>query len=256
METEEILTFEVPVCTLIRSSLCIEYLLSKLHAYIQRSQPYDIQTCVSTFVELLITLDKQELRSKYFQSFSHAHFVLKKMSNDDVCPNTLQHVLTKIQTLLNILSQNRGKFAEPVRRMPFFKHIMQYQATPGSESGHLMPDYQLWLSQSIRQCVHEMESWLVHFHDIDEITRTHLMFVRDAGEFQTAVAKKGFFQDSMDSRCQMIRIRIPAEKKLYPKLSVGQHGMSIQFFSLSSVNQPSRKHTGDTPFEVAYCFLN
>lgn len=256
MENEECFTFEVPVCTLLRSSLCIEYLLSKLHSYIQRSEHYDTQTCISTFVELLTALDKQELRSKYFQSFSHAHFVLKKMSNEEVCTNTLHHVLNKIQSLLNILSQSHGKFAEPIRKLPFFKNIMQYQAIPGSESGHLMPDYQLWLNQSIRQCVHDMESWLVYFHDIDEITRTHLMFVRDAGEFQTTFANKGFFQDSMDSRCQLIRIRIPTHLRLYPKVSVGQHGMSIQFFSLSSVTAPSHKHTGDASFEVAYCFLN
>lgn len=256
MKKNKTLTYEVPVCALIRSSLCIEYLLSKLHAYLERAEDFDIQTCINTFVDLLNTLDKQELRSKYFQSFSHAHFVLERMSNEDVCESKLKDVLKKIQTLLNILSKESGKFAEPVRRIDLFRHIMQHQNTPGCESGYLMPNYYLWLNESIPVCLHDMESWLVHFHDIDEITRTHLTFVRDSGCFQQDIAHRGFYQQSMDSRCQLIRVKVPTDTSLFPKVSVGQHGISLQFFTLSDIAFPSQKTTVDIPFEISYCFLN
>lgn len=256
MEKEKCLTFEFPVCSLIRVSITVEYLLSKLNAYLQRGSAFDLQTSIDTFSSLLNVLDKQELRSKYFQAFSHARFVLKKISNDDVCHDKLHIALSKIQSILNVLSKEHGKFAEALRMQTFFKHIMQHQHLPGSESGQLMPDYYLWLNQPHTKCLDDMESWLVHLRDIDEISKTHLAFVRESGDFQEETADNGFYQHSIDNRCQLIRIKLLAHQSVYPKVSVGQHGVSIQFFHQVDMAKPSNKLTSNITFQIASCFLN
>lgn len=252
---DHLLTFEQGTSELVNLSLRIEYLLSKLHQYIHRDLPFDRQCSVQTMLELLHHLNKQELRSKYFKEFSHAAYILQKLSNQEVCPKKLKTTLDSIQKQISALSQRSGKFAEELRLSPFFKQLQHNQLTTAQLIPCQNPEYFYWLNQSSQHCLSELEEWAACFQEVEQVVGHYLALIRQAGEFKHQSAAKGFYQEHIDTRAQMVRLQVNREQQIYPKVSLGQHGISVQFFYFSHANTVSAKSTEDIDFNIAYCHL-
>ncbi len=257
MPNENMILFESPVCHLIRHSLKVEYLSDKAHAYAQSGRPFDIQTCVATIIEFLALLDKSELHCKYYQEFAHAHHVISRIEKEEsVCQGKVKQTLADLQRLLNLLSNKKGKFAEDLRENHFFKQIIKPNLRLGSEYDFLSPGYYLWLNQPTQKCLSDIETWLSHFNTIIDISRTHLKLIRESGYCQQKVASDGFFQEALEKPCQLIRLEFDKSLMIYPIISAGNHGVSIQFFQSAHFSKPSHKYTDDIPFNIYYCFLS
>lgn len=252
---DDALTYEVPVSELLTLSLRIEYLIGKLHTYINRDSPFDRQQSLSGLVELLTLLNKQELRSKYYKEFSHAYYLLSKIKDDHVCPEKLGESLNDLQAQLTLLNQKSGKFADKLRFMPFFKHLMQNSLLPLADYPNLNPEYHFWISQSQAICQNDLEQWFAHFSDIEHITQSYLSFVRKTGEFHQKTASRGFYQEHLGNKYQMVRIQLHPQQRAYPKISMGQHGASVQFFDFNGADHNPTKSLADIQFNIAYCCL-
>lgn len=249
-----LLTFEHGTSELVNLSLRVEYLIKKLHLYIERDLPFDRQSSISTMLELLQYLNKQELRSKYFKEFSHAAYILQKLQGENVCQDRLKQTLDSIQKQISDLSLKSGKFADELRSNLFFKQL-QNQLNSSQVIPCQNPEYHYWINQADDLCLNELHEWAHAFDEIKHVITHYLTLTRQACQFTSQIASSGFYQEQMDSRTLMVRLQIDKALQLYPKMSLGQHGVSIQFFCFSHTNIVSTKATDNVDFNIAYCYL-
>ncbi len=250
-----LLTFEFGTSDLINITLRLEYYLKKLHCYINRDLDFDQQTSLSTIVDLLRLLDKQELRSNYFKAYSQAAYLLKKINPDKICQTSLNQTLAIIDKQLTLVSKSSGKFAEHLRLNPFFKQLVQSHLTSAQDFFYQYPEYQYWSSQNKNVCQQDLVLWAKNFDEVQQLASNYLSLVRHAGPFQELEATQGYYQGHLDTRCLLVRLQIKQSLKLFPKMSFGQHGVSVQFYQYDHVDRAAHKYNKDISFSFANCYL-
>jgi cell division FtsZ-interacting protein ZapD len=257
MANHRLITFEAPACELVRTSLSIESLLTKIKTALNNGDNLSLENCVHYIARLLNVTNKPELRSKYYQTFSKTYYHLSKLTDQhsNLCEKTWSNTLTLLKVRLDGLSLEHGKFAESLRESPFFKSYLQCQGASEADLNYSLPGYHLWLSLDTPTKQQYLQQWLKEFDNIEAASKTLLSLVRDAEEFSEFRAENGFFQHSLDKRCQLIRLSIPVSEQLFAKFSIGHHGASIQFFSVEDYNLAAKKVNRSVPFLLSLCKL-
>ena len=255
MDKSNTICFEMPTHDLMRHSLKFESLYRLVTHYMDCRNEYDHRMAINALTDLLVLLDRPELRSKYFQEFTRFRIYLDRLNNTtDIDQSRLNNILSQLQQQLHTLEKDSGKFVPGLRNDRFFRKIIQYRnQAVGDDCAYNTPAYYSWLQQDIEKRQEDMLQWMTQFEDVAGIIGTYLKLVRHTGHYQTHTAPKGFYQQAIDPKltCHLIQIRLEKALAIYPKISVGRHGLSIRFVNCDE----TRDETQEISFELSCCNL-
>lgn len=257
MDDSDLICFEMPTHDLMRYSVKFEDLYRLAQHYSEKADANDHRMAMTAITDLIVLLDRPELRSKYFQEFTRfKHYLSRLLDTSEIDQARLKQILEQLQTQLKNLEKDSGKFASPLRDNKFLSKIIQYRGQAGDDCGYNTPAYFLWLHQAPEQRTAQMKAWLAEFKDIAEIIAIFLKLIRHTGHFQNQVAHKGFYQQAIDPKlsCHLIQIRLDKSLNIYPKISIGRHGLSVRFVK-SSDEASECTSESDIKFELACCTL-
>lgn len=120
---------------------------------------------------------------------------------------------------------------------------------PGGCCSFDLPFFHLWLKQPQAIRNQQVHSWLQHLSLLDESLTTCLQLIRQLGEFKRFIYNNNFSQDTTGD-VNLIRIRIPLDKNVYPQVSGHMSRYNIRFLPLDTnegINLDSIE------FELACC---
>ena len=253
------LSFEFPAHKLVRVALRLEYLFLNAIPCAQKQEEYQHLTCLNLISQILIILEKPELRSKLYKELSKFnHTFIKLIELGDINKEIVYSYIDELSTILNYLSESSGHFSLSLHSNNFLKSIKQSLKIPGGECCYNCPELYVWLKQPSEKRQSELEHWLNLFSSVRTVIRTYLKFIRLSGEYTKALARHGYYQCQLPVKhnLHMICIKIDDScRSIFPKVLTGQHGISLQLFELDDHHNTTTKHLIDTQIDIALCCL-
>lgn len=251
------LLYEMPANTLLRMSLRYEYLHKMAVKYSNLDSQEDSRVAIGFILDLLALLDKPELRSKFLQEFSRLNIYLSKLfDKTDIDKQKLSQTMDTIHSHIEILNRCNGKFAELLRHKSFIKGLIQQNQIPGGLCEYNTPALDLWLSKTKFERQSLLLEWLHILEDTTITVKGILSIIRNSAQQETARAKGGFYQKTLDPNlpCHLIQVRLAKNSDVYPSISIGRHGISIQFLRFNIQEDP-KKTDADLNFQLGCCIL-
>jgi len=251
----EIIIYEQPLNEQVRLCLRLEYLFNQAEYYLTGESIWDSHQMLKIILEILQAIDRPDLKNKFCQTLNQYVQILTQLEKlHDIDKQKLGSTLKQIDYLIDGLRSNQKKIGQELRENEFLTAIQQRLYTPAGTCCFSLPSYHLWLQQQKPLRQQQLTAWFKNFSQLQEIVAIILKLIRESTTFKTTNASGGFYQTNLDPAIsyQMIRVKIPADKNLFPEISVGRYRLAIHFFTLSITGKAVQTPI-DAVFELACC---
>lgn len=248
--------YEQPLNEHIRICLRLEWLFNHFNHHLTDTSLAGNTATLNTLLELIITLDRPDLRSRLIKEFNRYLDNLYRLQQQSKIDHAkLNHIMGKVETQLNLLHANTGKFAQSVRSHEFLTSIRQQALGSANISCFDAPNCYYWLHLPVSQRQQQLRHWLKQLDDIRQTTTLLLHLCRESTRPKPCMAKQGFYQTSLDAQTpnQLVRIGIARDQSLFPQCSVGCHGVSIRFMQMDDDGQTTQCGHEAVEFSFACC---
>ena len=249
--------FEQPVNEHIRLCLRLEHLFRQAMENVQGTSTWSSRLAIAALIDILNLLDRPDLKTKLTKELSRHLVTFSRLEKTPHIDTTkLSVVLLELEELVDLLHGTSGKFGQELRNSDFLNTIRQHLPTAGGACGFDTPAFHLWLEQPTVDRIANLAHWLQSFETIYAAATLLLRLTRQSSPPQIKTALNGFYQNTLDPQapCQLVRVAIPGELKLYPEISVGRHGVCIRFFPLT-LGERQPPVTDDVIFQLTTCIL-
>lgn len=248
--------FEHPLNEKTRMWLRIEFLLTQL----KNSKTFPDDTIISffyTLCEILEIIERNDIRSDLCKELEVQKQKLSVWMNvngvDTQILGTMIQQLSEFILQLNASSQ----LAINLKEDRLLSAVRQRLTIPGGCCSFDLPAFYLWrqLPQDAR--TEQLTAWLDHFAVLDNAISFYLTLIRQSASFKQYVYSQNFHHIG-DNEINMIRIRLPKDKHVYPQVSGHRSRYAIRFMPLataiSSVREEhDKKEVEPFEFEIARC---
>lgn len=254
---QQTITFEQPLNEHMRLCLRLEHLFHQLSDNMNEDSSWHSRLALSAMNEMLLVIDRPDLKSKLTKALSQHTTALTQLEQSPrVDSSKLREILDDLDRLIDTLYTMPGKIGAPLRENEFLTTIRQYSNNPGGASNFSLPAYQLWLDQPASQRIQTMNAWFKHFELLRDVVTLLLQLTRHSTKQTSKVAAEGFYQQALDPNapCEMVRVSLPLELKIYPEISVGRHRMSVRFFH-ENMHGRARQVQEDVTFSLTCCVM-
>jgi cell division protein ZapD len=166
----------------------------------------------------------------------------------------LGQVLDDLETATSQVYRMDGQIAQRLRSNEFLTTIVQRSSIPGGSCNFDLPQYHHWLNQPFEIRQEQMSEWLQDLNAVRGAVILLLNLVRNSTMPTKHLAKKGFFQKSLESSApaQLVRVGLPRGSPLFVEISGNKHRFSIRFLEAVVTGRPLQT-TQDVEFELTNC---
>lgn len=251
----DVITYDIPTTELAKISFKVSSILNKVWSFINHENiQSNYEYALVQLLELIRVLDRPDLRGRYYQEFINTHRYYTKLgSTNNTCPQKLDSLLNSLSSQLKTIKTLPSKLSQPLLENPFFQSLSKdLSEKQGDWSNN--PGYLLWEKSAPLSKLSDLEGWCGYFNAIKQLVEFHKLLLISSCPFVERQAKGGFFQENLENRCQLVRVRLPEEKNIFPKTMVGHHGVSVQFYAMENINIKATRIETFLSFEIAYCF--
>lgn len=251
------ITYEQPLNESIRLCLRLEYLFQKIKNYIDDDSSWSSRVTLETVLEILNVIDRPDLKTKIVKTLafyaSALNFYMIKSNPDEIDGKKLHRLSTQLDQIIEQL-HTRGRFGQKLRDNEFIMTIQQRMTTSGGTCAFYVPSYHLWLQQSSKERIKQLNDFMDDFGELQSTVAFLLRLVRESSTSESVTAKNGFYQQDFDNKVtyQMVRITLPVQQGIFPEVSLGKHRLSIHFFMLQAIEKPLQVKK-DIKFDLACC---
>lgn len=260
--TPGFITYEQPINEQMRLNLRIEQLFQQLDHHLKGTGRENSQFALETIISITSLANRPDLKTRLAQTLSQQMNSLTKLEQSPQVDNEkLQAHLHRLDCIVDLLNHGgRGKIAEHLHENPFLKNVRQ-QLLHHSASAHISsPAYLLWLHQPLEQRQQDLCKWMDALQLLRDAVSNILYLLRNSVVARTVHASNTFYQQSLDPNlsCQMLRITVPVNYGIYPRVSLGRHRLSIRFDALHVEGQPTdgkHKIRSEFSFELSCCYI-
>lgn len=254
MESQYI-TYEQPLSEHMRVCLRLEQLFNKISALSHDLSLWNTQSLMSSLIDVLIILDRPDLKSKLTKALSRLTEKLAPLQNvKNIDQDYLGSLLAQLDNLLHYLINSNGKLAQNLRDNELLSILKHHHNTLGSPASMDTPAYYYWLQRSNAERENDINTWLDTLSPIEEITKLLLQLTRGSKDPMQKVAENGFFHQALNPKnnCRLIRITLPKSIEAYPEISVGPQRVNIRWYAPKSAERAAPIKY-DIAFEMTCC---
>ncbi len=247
--------YEQPLNEHIRVCLRLEYLFKKVRHHLNGDSTWDSHDALVAIMEILNVLDRADIKSKLYNALRHHITTLAHLSKlPEIDQDKLHNTIEQLEQYADLLHNTHGKLGQSIRDNDFLATIRQKLVVAGGTTDFAIPAYHLWLHQPIELRKENLHTWFAKLEQVDRIVELLLQLTRDRILAKTKIAENGFYQENLDAEAsyQMVRVILPSEVEIYPRISVGRHRLSIHFFQPNIEARPTQV-TNDVEFGLICC---
>ena len=258
--------FEHPLNERIRSFMRLQQLFMRLDHHLNGMSREDIQASIGVLLEAYELTSRNNLKTealKELERQKQAYQPQNPIDSDDTDAAEAASVeqiglqLENINALRDALHAQPARSSHHLQNNDFLNSVRQRCGINGSGSTYDLPLYHFWLDRDILECRDTIVEWMLPYKQLREAIDLILENIRKQGQFESTLAERGFYQNSLKtSRTpQLVRVQIPEHKNIYPEISAGIHRITIRFMEFHTANDKPVQNLQDIQFEIAVCAL-
>ncbi len=249
--------YEHPLNEGARTLLRLEHLFNQATHHLQQPISWDGHNTVAAIDQILNLSERIDIKKELCKELERHNNKLQPLKMlPDLDQDKLRSYLDELKQAHHALQNLGCRIGENLRNDEFLNAIRQRLAIPGGCCSFDLPAYHYWLSQPPADREAQLHRWLSNFQAIYQALYLCLKLTRQSAEPKAVIARRGFLQTTFSSqtRCQMLRVFLPANSGRYPEISGNKHRMSIRFFRANGTKRPLLIEQ-DVAFEMACCML-
>ena len=257
MKPQQTVLYEQPINEQIRLCLRLEQLLDQLNFFIPGEELWHTRVSIDALLEIVNLLDRPDLKSLLAKELSRYYNTLDRLRDlAHIDSQKLRQTLKELEGTMSHLNSYSGKFAHTLRENEFLNSIRIYRVNPGGACHFDVPAYNHWLNLPYKVRAKQLSGWLNELDVVSQTARLLLRLVRDSNAPSTKVATGGLYQMPLDPKvpCQLVRIWLPQDSKVFPEISVGRHRIYVRFLIVSNQGKPLQT-SDDIEFQLTCCVL-
>lgn len=249
--------YEQPLNERIRTLLRLEFLFRQVQRYLWGKSEWDSRVALIGLFELLTIFGRGDLKTEAIKELERLQANLSRLQKyPTVDRERLGKLLQQIEILTDTLRASNMQLGQYLKDNNFLHGIRQRSTIPGGTCDFDLPDYHYWLRLPAEQRISDLENWFQGFDSIRKATELVLQLIRDSTPSTSQVAKKGLYQQNLDTNIpyQMVRILLPPDTCCFPEISGGKHRFSVRFmdFTIDKQIEPVEE---DIYFDLCCCAI-
>ena len=238
--------------------LRLEHMFKITSHHINNSSEWDNRAAITNLLNIVDILTRSDIKSDLIKELERHLATLNALSvNPGVDLARLTSIIDNIISILDSLKKPSCQPGQNIKQDEFITSIKQRNIIPGGSCNFDLPNYHYWLHKPIDDRLNDINHWYSDLKVIHDGLKLVLHMIRNSANPVTENAQSGFFQKPIESNmsCQLIRIFLPIESKLYPEISGGKHRFTVRFLEQSSTQlRPVQTHD-NVEFELHCCIL-
>ncbi|MDQ7090050.1 MAG: cell division protein ZapD [Methylococcales bacterium] len=250
-------SYEFPLNERIRVFMRLEQLFIELKHFLMGDSVLDKRAVMGTLLSISMIFSRNNIKSELLKETERLLNVLKKMGdNSEIDADKLDDILTKLNASKSLLHTYNEKIGASLAKNYLFQSFSQRGAIPGGTCSFDLPAYHYWLAQDEEKQSREVKEWTKPFLDMYQGIELILNLIRDSGEPQDELAKKGFFQLTLRNHeiCQLLRVQIPQTSPCFAEISGGRHRFTVRFMKAALEGKRPAQSIVDMPFSLSCCY--
>ena len=251
-------TYEQPLNERVRTFLRVEFLFEQLNHYIDDPNEWNNRNAMSALIEVIDFLSRLDIKTELIKELERHSAIISSLENTPgVDIQRLKIIMGEIGDCLKTLRDTNFQPGQALRQNEFISSIKQRSSIPGGSCNFDLPGYYFWLTSGNIDKTLQLKEWQKDINIINRAVKLALELIRNSSNPVIKTAKRGFFQQNIesDAACQLIRVKLLADSVYYPEISGGKHRFSIRFMEQPSMNQRPHQTTEDVDFELHCCNL-
>ncbi len=255
--TSRLLSYEQPLNERVRTFLRLEYLFERMQHHSSGTKTWDSRAAIDSLLEILAILTRGDIRSEVMKEMERQNAVLSRLKDrPNIDAVRLSNVITSLKVLLDKLDAPDKQLGKDLRENEFLSSIRHRSSIPGGTCGFDLPILQYWLNQAPEIRQKKLQNWLDELEPLRRGVALSLMLTRESATPTKELAAEGMYQQSLDtSGCQLVRIQVSPELRVFPEISGGKHRFTIRFLESASADVRPRQTSRDIPFQLICCQL-
>jgi cell division protein ZapD len=252
---ENNLSYEYPLNENFRVCLRLEAMFAQAEFFLQQDGYWNVRAAVASIVDLINILDRSDFKGKILQQLVvYKEAFLQLRQDAELNQEKLTQFLQRIDDSITFLQATIGKLTQGLEKIDFLSSIRLRLAQAGGACNFDLPLYHYWLHLPCEEQKADLQQWYDAIIPVKKTVALLISLSRRSSQFEPMIAKKGFFEQSLDSKIeyQLLRFLIPNALNAYPDISIGRHRFSMHFFKLDESGKPERIME-DIEFQLARC---
>ncbi len=257
MPVSDCIIYEHPLNERARTFLRLEHLFQQTSYFLEQTSIWDSRAAIRCLLDILSIFSRYELKKEILKELERQAGNLERIRiQPGIDIEMLSQVLDDLENSTHQIHQLNGQIGKDLRENEFLTGIIQRNSIPGGSCAFDLPQYHFWLSQPHDIREKQLKAWFNNFQPVYEAIILLLSLIRGSTRPAHKIAKKGFFQKSLDAQspAQLIQVIIPRDVLYFPEVSGNKHRFNIRFLMAEGICRPNQI-TEDVPFSLNTCMI-
>lgn len=224
--------YEQPINERIRSFLRLEHLFKQAAYTLRGYSIWDSRSTLACITSVLDLLSRNDLKTELLKELERQEKTLSALSDlAGIDKEQLKNILKQIETAQQNILAVTGQLGQDIRDHELLNSLRQRSSIIGGTCNFDIPYLHYWLQQPPEQRIEQLENWITNLEVISQPISLILDITRESSSPLNILAKKGFYQQNIDSNSpvQLIRVGLPHDSEYFPEISAGKQRFSIRF---------------------------
>ncbi len=249
--------FEHPLNERIRIFLRLEHLFEKYDYFRTDQTTWGTRAALEGLLDILAITSRSDIKSELAKELDRNANALGRVRNQPgVDPTMLDDVLARLGAAQRSLIALTGQIGAAAREDDFMKAIAQRNSIPGGACSFDLPHYHHLLTKSPEARAQLLARWSTDLEPAKNAIDLILSLARSSSNGRPAMARQGFFQETLETGAptQLIRVAVDAELDCFPEISGHRNRFSIRFLNAQGTSRPTQT-PADIPFLLTCCIF-
>jgi cell division protein ZapD len=252
------LLVEHPLAERMRSFLRLEAVLAETRRRMAWSSSAGSRAAISSLIGLAALTERTELKREILTELDRQRVFLAQLANSaDVDTKRLNQALYALEQVQNTVEALPTQLGKALKDNEFLSTIRSRSTIAGGDCGFDLPALHFWLAQPAAERDADFTHWMAELAPVEEALAVLLAHIRESAPSVPVTASGGIY-DYSPPRVNppvLLRIAIPSDSGMYPKVSGGRHRVTIQFQRWNGVEERPQLLRRDVAFSLAVCRL-
>lgn len=250
--------YEQPLNERMRAFLRLEHLFRALWDKIEGVSESDSRAAIAAIIDVTDLLWRSDMKGDLIKEIERQAATFARLrSNPRVDSERLNESLVRLEGVLKLIKNPSHQPGQTARQDELVGAVRQRIAIQGGTCSFDLPAFHYWLNRASEHRVRDLGRWVVDLSPMRDGIFAVLQAVRDCSDLTRLVALGGFHQQSLEAgaTCQLIRIHLPSEARLFPEISAGRHRFTARFLEQPKTTARPTQTARDVEFGLQCCLL-
>lgn len=249
--------YEHPFNERMRLLLRLEIIFSQAINHQQARDQYEMQLCLDALFALLNITNRYELRAELLRELEHIRSMLisfQRAGEGDM--DNISKVFEELKDCSDTLHRLDSKHIDRIRNIEFLNTVKNRNVHDTGSYLFELPALQHWLLQPSASREEQIKIWLDDFIPLKQSIDFLLRLTRESSSQEKVIAEKGVYIKTVNSRSssyQLLRIILPENDNIYPRVSGDKFRFAIRFMQQKQMTEKASQTARDVEFILQTC---